>query len=216
MRDYDCELVRRDGNYELTMAITGGDQQRVSVTPRCLRVAVDRNTLIPPKSEALVCARVINPGCPMIGILEPTDRLIEKNELMLARTLVDTGPGVVTLRVLSPTDQTRMLYKNTVASTREPAEPISMSSTRNARVASCQPTLKRVPVKQHYDAVLEHLVELFERSCKDLDPGQRKDLANFLSEFSDVFAVSPSDLGRTDVACHDIDTGDARPIQQPA
>ena len=122
----------------------------------------------------------------------------------------------VTLRVLSPTDQPRMLYKNTVSSTCEPAEPISMSSARNARVASCQPTLKRVPVKQHYDAVLEHLVELFERSCKDLDPGQRKDLANFLSEFSDAFAVSPSDLGRTDVVRHEIDTGDARPIRQTA
>ena len=164
----------------------------------------------------MVCARVINPGSPMIGILEPTDRLMEKNELILARTLVDTGPGVVPLRVLNPTDQPRMLYKNTVAATCEPAEPISMSSAGNARVANCQSTLKCVPVKQHQDAVPEHLVELFERSCKDLDPGQRKDLVNLLSEFSDVFAASPSDLGRTDVVRHEIDTGDARPIRQPA
>ena len=59
-------------------------------------------------------------------------------------------------------------------------------------------------------------MELFERSCKDLDPGQRKDLVNLLSEFSDVFAASPSDLGRTEVVRHEIDTGDARPIRQPA
>ena len=91
-----------------------------------------------------------------------------------------------------------------------------MSSAGNARVPSCQPTLKHVPVKQHHDAVPEHLVELFERSCKDLDLGQRKDLANLLSEFSDVFAASSSDLGRTDVVRHEIDTGDARPIRQPA
>ena len=41
----------------------------------------------------------------------------------------------------------------------------------------------------------------------DLDPGQRIELANLLSEFSDVFAASPSDLGRTDVVRHERDTG---------
>ena len=83
----------------------------------------------------MVCARVINPGCPIIGILEPTDWLMGKNELMW--TLVDTGPGVVLLRVLSPTDQSRMLYKNTVSATCESDEHISMSSAGKARVASC-------------------------------------------------------------------------------
>ena len=119
----------------------------------------------------MVCARVMNPCCPMIGILEPTGRFMEKNKPMLARTLLDTGPDVVPLRVLSPTDQPRMLYKNTVAATYERAEPIGMLSVGKPCVASCQPSLKHVSARQHHDAVPEHLVDLFEQSCKDLDPG---------------------------------------------
>ena len=90
---------------------------------------------------------------------------MEKNELMW--TLVDTGPGVVLLRVLNPTDQSRMLYKNTVLATCESDEQISMSSAGESACGELLTILKeRTSAKQDHDAVPEHLVDLFERSRK--------------------------------------------------
>jgi hypothetical protein len=43
---------------------------------------------------------------------------------------------------------------------------------------------------------------------------QRNRLAQVLSEFEDVFARHPDDIGRTKLVKHDIDTGDAKPVNQ--
>ena len=200
-QDYGCELVRKNGHYELTMGNTKENQLQTPAPPCCRWVAVNETTVIPPKSEAMVRARVVDPGGPMIGVLEPTSWLMTKNKL-LARTLVDTGQGVVQLWLINPTDKPYTLYKNTVAATCEPAEIISMPDERRACVVNGKSTDGQVP---KCDPVPGHLVELFERSSKDLDPEERTDLASLLSEFSDVFAASPSDLGRTDVVRHKID-----------
>ncbi len=36
------------------------------------------------------------------------------------------------------------------------------------------------------------------------------------TEFADVFALGPSEMGSTDLVTHSIDTGDSPPIKQPA
>ena len=212
-QDYGCELVRKNGHYQLAMGNTKENQLQRPAPPCYRRVAVNETTVIPPKSEAMVRARVVDAGGPMIGVLEPTSRLMTKNKLILARILVDTGQGVVPPRLLNPTDKPYTLYKNTVAATCEPAEIISMPDERRACVVNGKSTDGQVP---KCDPVPEHLAELFEWSSKDLDPEERTDLASLLSEFSDVFAASPSDLGRTDVVRHWIDTGSSMPTRQRA
>lgn len=42
----------------------------------------------------------------------------------------------------------------------------------------------------------------------------REDLSGIIAEFSDVFALTDSELGRALCVQHEIDTGDARPIRQ--
>ena len=48
----------------------------------------------------------------------------------------------------------------------------------------------------------------------NLNSAQRKGLASLLDEFTDVFSLGPSDLGRTGIVQHRIDTGDHPPIKQ--
>ena len=43
----------------------------------------------------------------------------------------------------------------------------------------------------------------------------RERLSALLTEFKDIFSASDRDLGRTSVAMHRIETGDARPVRQP-
>ena len=62
--------------------------------------------------------------------------------------------------------------------------------------------------------VPEHLQGLFERSEKCLNLEQKQKLKCLLEEFKDVFAKDRTDLGRTNLTNHKIDTGSAVPIRQ--
>ena len=48
-----------------------------------------------------------------------------------------------------------------------------------------------------------------------LTPTENNRLNLLLGQYSDVFAASSFDLGRTSIIQHKIDTGAARPIKQP-
>jgi hypothetical protein len=65
------------------------------------------------------------------------------------------------------------------------------------------------------DAIPPHLDELFEKSSYGLTVQQRITLASVLIEFKDSFSTSPTDIGRTDLVSHTIDTGDIKPFRVP-
>ena len=58
------------------------------------------------------------------------------------------------------------------------------------------------------------IVEGLNVSSTNLTSQQQADLQRFLNKFSDVFATSDSDLGRTNVLEHSIDTQGHQPIYQ--
>ena len=58
--------------------------------------------------------------------------------------------------------------------------------------------------------------ELFDKSSGKLTVEQASSLHDLLNENSDVFANSPSDLGKTNVVEHTIDIGTANSIKQAA
>ena len=63
-------------------------------------------------------------------------------------------------------------------------------------------------------ALPHHLQDLVERTCRDLDPAQRRRLAAVLLKYSDIFPVPGAPLtGHTDAVEHDINTGDRPPIR---
>ncbi len=59
----------------------------------------------------------------------------------------------------------------------------------------------------------DDLQELYKRTCSDLDVEQQVNLARLLEKYTDCFSKSPTDLGRTSVIQHEIDTGDALPVK---
>ena len=61
----------------------------------------------------------------------------------------------------------------------------------------------------------EGLRDLYDRSSKGLDQDQCSRLAELLNRHSICFATSPTDLGRTSVLQHSIDTGNAQPVRTP-
>ena len=83
-----------------------------------------------------------------------------------------------------------------------------IQSQKDSRVAALNPRLPR-------DAKLRKIVsELKIDSLPDSTPHKSQLLA-LISKYLDIFAESDSDVGVTDLAFHEIDTGDVRPLRQP-
>ncbi len=61
----------------------------------------------------------------------------------------------------------------------------------------------------------EYLQPLMEGVADNLTLRQWEELAATIYEFRDVFSSGPTDMGRTGLVKHKIDTGDQRPIQLP-
>ncbi len=61
----------------------------------------------------------------------------------------------------------------------------------------------------------EYLQPLMEGVDDHLTPQQRKELAAAIYEYIDVFSSGPTDMGRTGLVKHTIDTGDQRPVRLP-
>ncbi len=61
----------------------------------------------------------------------------------------------------------------------------------------------------------EHLQPLIEWVAEDLTIREREELAAVIYEYRDVFSSGPTDMGRTDLVTHSIDTGENRPTRLP-
>jgi len=59
-----------------------------------------------------------------------------------------------------------------------------------------------------------HLSKLLDEIDCDISNEQRGELIRMLREYADVFSKGELDLGETSLATHQIDTGDARPMQE--
>ena len=221
LRQYDCQLVLKDGCYELQFGNHGEATHGHPVAPSCFRVSVETTAVVPPRSETLVAGKIVGQYTPVLGLLEPTARLMEVNHLILARSLVDTSSDIIPLRVLNPTDYPCTLYKDTVAAICEPVDLVEAPHIWENNVALCQKHGKGDGLTDAVDndgetlSVLKHLADLFQRSWHLLNPDERSQLARVLTDFAGVFATSSDDLGHTSLVTHQINTGSSQPIRQP-
>ena len=71
-----------------------------------------------------------------------------------------------------------------------------------------------VEAVEHTPGRLEQLCNELNLPLDTLSPGEAAQLKALVSEFSDIFALSDSELGCTDVLQHHIDTGEHPPIKQ--
>ena len=212
----------KDGCYELQFGNLSDATHGQPVTPSCFRVSVENTALVPPRSEALEAGKIVGQYAPVLGLLEPTARLMEVNQLILARSLVDTSSNIISLRALNPTDYPCTLYEDTVAAMCEPVNLVEAPRIWQNNVACYQERAKDGSLTDAVDndgetpSVPEHLSDLFQRSSHLLNPDERSRLAQLLIDFADVFAVSSDDLGHTSLVTHQSDTGSSHPIRQPA
>ena len=136
------------------------------------------------------------------GLIEPSPQLPHKYSVQGASALVTaTSGGDVPFRLLNPTSKPIRIYKGTTLG----------AFTSMHGIASVQDTLSPVPdITDNSKPDRSTHVDLAQST---LTPSQWEVLLALLQQYRDVFALSPDELGRTDIIKYTIDTGDSPPIR---
>ena len=187
----------------------GGEQ-----LPTCARVAAQVATVIPPRSESLVPAGVIDPcGEASLCITEGQTHFTQSSLLLVAKTIVDITNGVVPLRLFNPTDQPQTVYRDTIAALCKPVDGVSEASQWRVRTDKA-PAGTAYRMTPSTATVPSYIDDLYRRTMLCLEETRRSEVTALLTEFSDVFACSADNLGRTSIVKHEIHTNESKPIRQ--
>ena len=170
------------------------------VTTACVRrVVANSDYEIPARSEAMLSARVIRQGPTGLVIVGPMSN--DCKWLCVAKTVNEIRDGLCTARVLN-------LFENSV----------KLKAGENLATTEkvCFVTFKSDPKDNNpSQEIPDHLRALFEETCQreGLNRAAKEKLRGLLYKHAVIFSRDDKDLGLTNIAAHDIKTGDARPIR---
>ena len=164
-------------------------------------VKVVDNVRVPSYSEMEIMAKV--KGCTLSqGSYYVLENNLHNSEVIVARALV-TPDEFVPVRLLNPTDKPIVIYSGAnVAIMSEISEVKSDDFVSVSAISQqdCNHALEEV-----FQELVKHTY---------LSSHQQDLLLALLLEYSDVFAISKDQLGRTDVLQHEIVTENVSPIRQ--
>ena len=181
----------------------------------CCHIVAEETTMIPPEAEMLVKGRLKNrPKTDIDGITEPTCRFLNTQELIVAKTLINTSSEEVTIRLLNPSQHPTQIHQGTAIARVELVEEIrQLNEPKQCNHISSNLTESNISAEPE---IPPHLEDLWTKSITELDPNQQSKLRNLLWKHRDLFAKHKQDTGVTKLVQHKINTGDALPIKQAA
>lgn len=171
-----------------------------NVPATCCRISIAETVTVPAGHEAVVPGELhLRSGGVWQGVVEPSSRFVSKDDsILIGRTYVSSTRSRVPLRILNLRPEATILYKGSQIALLQPAEIVEDETDITDSVA--------------LGSALE---ELYERSSQSLNQDQQVKLKELLYQHKDTFSES-GELGRTNLVYHEINTGNARPIRQPA
>ena len=181
------------------------------VPPTCCKITVPEYLEVPPRTEVIIPGKPLSYMCgDKEGIIEPTEQFVQNTGLLVAKSVVKFDKGIIPLRIANLSEKTLRINKCTVAATFEPIEAVENESGGT----KCEKVLSTEGESENVNEVPEHLKDLYERSCFELDEEQKAQVKALLIKHQNVFSRSSYDLGCSDLAEHKIDTGQSKPIKQ--
>lgn len=184
------------------------DQSEIT---ECSRIVLSEDLVVPPNCEFVAPARVESPNFYRgPAIVEPVEKFMEKKNVLVAKSLVKVSGESVPLRFLNFSCESLKLYKGSVVATIERVEDVDVENADTEVVRS-------VCYRDEGDpsALPDHLEQIIDKVHESISVEEKQKLANFLKEYQSSFSCSSSDMGKTDLVKHSINTGNARPIKQP-
>ena len=170
-----------------------------STLPSIFRIQVAENVTVPRVTEMIIPAK-IEEFTPHIttGIMEAEGQAY-KNDLLVAKTVIDPCLDFVPLRVLNVSGKEQVLYANTHIGTCHPVSDVR--------------EINRERESEGSETLPKYLKPAWE-NAQNLTSEQAVQVETLLVKHKDVFAKKKTDLGPTDVVKHKINTGTAAPVKQ--
>ena len=168
------------------------------------RVVATESVVVPGKSECVVPSHILFNGFPA-GASEMngewiTEQVKKLPGLYVSRVMLPDRSVDVPVRVLNIQKTEVMVPAGTVLADLELVT--SVSEPVNVQGASI-------------DAYTGIIDDLIERTDEAVPVETKRQLRTMLRNYCSILSTGERDLGRTSIAQHGIDTGDARPIRQP-
>ena len=166
----------------------------------CYQVIVKERVHVPSRSEVILEGQLVDwdSSDDNIGIIETSDKFLNSNRGVVARTLVKAN-GKIPIRYANFSNEDQILYPGTNIAEFCPAQVL-----RTVQEVKTKPP-RNLP---------KHLTELYERASEGMSSTQKKQIANLLGKYGDIFSKDEHDLGRTGIIKHKISVDNTRPIKQ--
>ena len=177
-------------------------------------------------------------------LLEPTTEFMQNFPLSMAATLVNIKDNVTSrVRIMNPFDIKYTLRQDSVIGEAErlEMEPYLMLECEDIEEVNNFDPVRRIKLQNSLGAVNRdtnigiirhltkngttdrtdsnivppHLQNMYDDAAQNRPPEEQAVIAKFLQKFSNTFSKNETDLGRTSLVEHCIDTGDAQPVKQP-
>jgi hypothetical protein len=143
-----------------------------------------------------------------VGLVEHTDKFVNKNGLLLARAIINLYKEKIPLRIVNVNDTPCTIYKGTIVATCELIKETDIPENKGVNMSNVQHDVKKVAT------LSSHIEIVYKRSISCLDENQQKSYKDLLVVFQTVFSKSEDDIGLTNLVEHTINTGDHRPVRQ--
>ena len=188
----------------------------VGIEGRIGLVRSTKSIVIPAAAEMIVGVRISNADGKNV-LLESTNSFKRSHNVFVAKTVSKVEKGKSVCRVINPTDVPVTINAGTVLAT---ATTIHENMVFEL---SDSPSVNEVRVDHNQDQsnamTKEEAIECAKKLGIELDnpaltEKNKQDLLECIGRYRDVFANDMSELGKTNVHTHHIDTGDAKPIRQ--
>lgn len=133
-------------------------------------------------------------------LFEPI-RFPDNKGILLARALINPQQGKVQVSALNSSSAVVTLSKNSIVGCKQ---PIKAATKVNVGIND-----------KHEQALPEHLIPIIDKISPKVTESQKQSIKELLIDFQDIFVGPDGKLGRTNLAKHVINTGDAKPIKLP-
>ena len=139
------------------------------------------------------------------GLLEPEPLFMERHGLAVAHSISRNKNCVTMIQIMNPNPTAIRVLKG---------EKVGKFHSVDESKCVCVLSGSSPEVGSRSQESLESIITSLVCDAEDLSSEERKQLKELLHRFSDVISLSDSDIGRTEMIQHHINTENAKPVKQ--
>ncbi|CAC5403294.1 unnamed protein product [Mytilus coruscus] len=144
------------------------------------------------------------------GLIEPAGPFLSDNGCLIPKAMVNPRMKYLSVRIINLSEQPVQLYRKAIIGQCKLIDSDIIEINELSRQLYAREKLYQI--RNQKEVLPEYLQNLYERSITHLDKEQVK-VFNLLLKYQTTFSKSKSDLGRTAIVKHKIDTGGAPPFK---